>query len=640
MEKFYITTPIYYVNAEPHIGHAYCTVLADVFARYHRLLGHPTYFLTGTDEHGQKVHDSAVKINLAPQEHCDLFAKRFQEVWKKLGIGHDDFIRTTQERHKKVVIDILQRVYDSKTEDGQALIYSANYEGWYCKIEERYWTEKDLIEGRCPECNRPVQRLSEKNYFFKMSYYQQWLIDYINSHPGFIQPDFRRNEVLGFLKQPLGDLCISRPKSRLSWGIPLPFDEDYVCYVWFDALINYISAIGYNHETGEFKKDWWPATHLIGKDILTTHAVYWPCMLKAIGFKDDMMPKTIFATGWWLQKGGKMSKSVGNVVMPLDLVDKYGVDPFRFYLIREMTLGQDATFSEESFIQRYNSDLANDLGNLLSRIVKMIDSYCDGKIPELSGIEKFDPDLSAIRTLLNSEVEDHINSFRLNNAVDSIMSFVRSINRYIEHNRPWDLAKRGDKEKLNKVLFNAANSLAHAAYLLKPIITEKSSEIFRQLGYDFESYQKRNVKILEQHPKLDSGTKIQKGESLFPRLQKLKPQPEAEKAVEGEYISLDDFNKIDIKVAEVVSAEKVSGTKNLMQLQIKIGEEQRQIVAGIAKNYSPEDLAGKKIIVVTNLQPVKIRGIESNGMLLAATFGEKLVLLTTDMDIKSGASIS
>lgn len=643
MKKFYITTPIYYVNDEPHIGHAYCTVLADVFARYHRLLGNPTYFLTGTDEHGQKLQDTALNKGIEPQRYCDDIVKGFKETWRKLNIKNDDFIRTTEKRHIDVVTLILKKLYESKNEAGQSQIYDAEYEGWYCKYEERYWTEKDLVEGKCPECNRPVQRLSEKNYFFRMSFYQDWLVDYIKNHPQFIQPDFRRNEVLGFLKQPLGDLCISRPKKRLSWGIPLPFDEDYVCYVWFDALINYISAIGYNHETGEFEKDWWPAVHLIGKDILTTHAVYWPCMLKAIGFDDDKMPKTIFATGWWLQEGAKMSKSVGNVIKPLDLVDKYGVDPFRFYLIREMTLGQDATFSEESFIKRYNSELANDLGNLLSRTVKMISSYCDGKIPDCDGKipefseqEKAEQTLDELPYLQVKQLKEELNAFRLNSAVDNIMSFVRSINRFIEHNKPWVLAKQNDKLELNRVLYVAAESLFISAVCLHPIIPSKSEEIISQLGHKIDS--KLFSGGLKDWGNLQPGTKIKPGESLFPRLQKVKP--ETENSEKGEYISFDDFKKADIRVAEVISADKVTGADKLLQLQIKIGKEQRQIVAGIAKNYSPEDLIGKKIIVVVNLQPVKIRGIESNGMLLAATSGKKLVLLTTDMDIESGAGVS
>jgi len=636
MENFYITTPIYYVNDEPHIGHAYCTVLADTYAGYHRLLGHPTYFLTGTDEHGQKVQESAIKNNISAQEHCDIYARRFKNAWKELNIKNNDFIRTTEERHKKVVSAILQKVYKSKTPDGQPLIYTANYEGWYCKYEERYWTEKDLVEGNCPDCGRPVQKLSEKNYFFRMSYYQQWLIDYIKDNPQFIQPDFRRNEVLGFLRQPLGDLCISRPKSRLAWGIELPFDKEYVCYVWFDALINYISAIGYDVETGKFAKDnWWPAVHMIGKDILTTHAVYWPCMLKAIGLE---LPRTIFATGWWLMEGAKMSKSVGNIVKPLDLKDKYGVDPFRFYVIREMTHGQDSSFSEESFIKRYNSELANDLGNLLSRIMKMIESYCDGKIPEVGAW--FDTDQSAQITLLKKEIKVDILKFNLNAATDKIMAFVRSINRYVDKNKPWDLAKKGDTETLNRVLFTAANSLMYAAYLLKPIIPEKAREIAKQLGGNIEHDVIDGNLFIDVVNPLASGTQIQTGDNLFPRLEIAKGETNKKEPTAPELVAFDDFKKLQLRVAEIVEAEKVEGADKLLKLQLKIGPEKRQIVAGIAKVYSPEQIIGKKVIVIVNLQPAKIRGIESNGMLLAASHGGQMVLVTVDKDIESGAKIS
>lgn len=634
MQKFYVTTPIYYVNDKPHIGHAYTTVLADVLAGYHRLLGDQTYFLTGTDEHGQKIQDSAAKNNLSPQEHCDQYAERFKETWKQLNIKNDDFIRTTEKRHKKIVTGILQKVFDAKTDDGRPLIYAADYEGWYCKFEERYWTEKDLVEGNCPDCHRPVQKLSEKNYFFRMSYYRDWLIDYIKTHPEFIQPDFRANEVLGFLKQPLGDLCISRPKSRLSWGIELPFDKDYVCYVWFDALINYISAIGYDPKSGKFAKDFWPAVHLIGKDILTTHAVYWPCMLKAIGVE---LPRTIFAHGYWVQEGAKMSKSLGNVINPLDLIDKYGVDAFRYYVIREMTLGQDSTFSEESFINRYNSELANDLGNLLSRIVKMIDSYCGGKIPDVG--TWFDTDWSVSVGKLNRDIESHISKLELNAATDKIMAFVRSINRYVEQNRPWDLAKQGKKEELDKILFTAANSLVHAALLLKPIISTKAQEVFAQLNYKITVFTEKELNTIS---KLAGGKPIRKGENLFPRLDKAMPARQDEKTQEskGEFITYDDFKKVQLKVAEVVAAEKVEGADKLLKLQIKIGAENRQIVAGIAKHYEPEKLVGLKIVVVTNLQPAKIRGIESNGMLLAASAGGVLTLLTIYKDMESGAGIS
>lgn len=636
MESFYITTPIYYVNAEPHIGHAYTSVLADVLARHHRIFGIPTYFLTGTDEHGQKIQEAAAQAGRTPQEHCDIYSKRFEDAWKEFNISNDDFIRTTEERHKKIVQGILQKVYESKTEDGQPLIYTAEYEGWYCKFEERYWTEKDLVGGNCPDCGRPVQKLSEKNYFFRMSFYQQWLVDYINSHPGFIQPDFRRNEVLGFLRQPLGDLCISRPQSRMAWGIELPFDKDYVCYVWFDALINYISAIGFNPETGkfDFDKQWWPAVHLVAKDILTTHAVYWPTMLKAIGLP---MPKTIFAHGYWVSDGVKMSKSLGNIISPMALKDKYGVDPVRYYLIREMTLGQDSSYSEESFIQRYNSELANDLGNLLSRIIKMIDSYCDSKIPDVGAW--FDPQWSAEVSNLNRQIEDDIEGFQLNAATDRIMAFVRSINRYVEQNKPWELAKQNKSEKLNQVLFTAANLLAHAAYLLQPIIPSKAQEIFTQLNCTVTSHSRE---ALDTFIKLPAGIVIQKGESLFPRLEKPKLAIEGKEPAKPrtDYVTYDDFKKLQLRVAEVITAEKVEGADKLLKLQIKIGTENRHIVAGVAKYYAPEQMVGKKLIVIANLEPARIRGIESNGMLLAASNGDKMVLLTVDGDIESGAKIS
>lgn len=639
MSNFYITTPIYYVNAEPHIGHAYTTVLVDVLAGYHRILGNPTYFLTGTDEHGQKVQESAAQNNRTPKEHCDIYSKRFKDTWRELNINYNDFIRTTEDRHKRVVQSILQKVYETKAEDGNPLIYAADYEGWYCKFEERYWTEKDLVDGNCPDCDRPVQKLSEKNYFFRMSYYQKWLIDYIKKNPEFLQPDFRRNEVLGFLKQPLGDLCISRPKSRLSWGIELPFDRDYVCYVWFDALINYISAIGYNAVTGEFDfhNKWWPAIHLIGKDILTTHSVYWPCLLKAIGLP---MPKTIFAHGYWISEGAKMSKSLGNIISPLDLKNKYGVDPFRFYIIREMTLGQDSSYSEENFIQRYNSELANDLGNLVSRITKMIYSYCDGKIPASKG--GMDESLLSDIRKLNNEIKNDIAELQLNSATDKIMAFVRSINRFIEQNRPWELAKNNKNDQLNQVLFNAANSLVHAAFLLKPIIPEKAGEIFKQLNFPGNRNTLDGKRVLDLLPKLEPGINIQKGDSLFPRVQKPASKTEIadRPSAKSENIAYEDFAKLKMKVAEVIEAEKVEGADKLLKLQIQIGKEKRQIVAGIANHYEPQTLIGKKIIVVVNLEPAKIRGIESNGMLLAASKGKDLTLLTIDKDLDSGAKIS
>jgi len=635
MNKFYVTTPIYYVNDEPHIGHAYATILADVISRYHRLFGDDVYFLTGTDEHGQKLQEAARKHNRQPQEFCDQMVQRFKRAWKELDIRNDDFIRTTEARHVAVVQKILQAIF----EKGE--IYASDYEGWYCVFEERFWTEKDLVDGKCPDCHRPVNKITEKNYFFRMSRYQDWLVKYIQDNPEFIQPDFRRNEIMGFLKQPLGDLCISRPKSRLSWGIELPFDKDYVCYVWFDALINYISAIGYLSEEQKFKR-WWPAVHLIGKDILTTHAVYWPCMLQAIGIEQ---PRTIFAHGWWLSGDTKMSKSLGNVIKPLELAAKYGVDAFRYFLIRDMTLGQDSSYSEESFVNRYNSDLANDLGNLLSRVVKLIESSTAGLVPKPGTSDNSDTELTGRANALLRSIKSKIETYKLNAAVEDILELVRATNRYVELNRPWDLAQNDPGSRLGTVLFNAAESLRLVALLLTPFMPSKCLEIQKQIGVVDD-------KAAANHfgwGGLKPGTKIQPGEALFPRVQKAQINVTLTADVKGTgmgqdepqgVVTFEEFGKVEMKVAKVTAAEKVAGADKLLKLQIDLGGEMRQIVAGVAQFYAPEDLLGKTLIVVTNLKPAKIRGIDSNGMLLAAQAAGKLVLLSTDKDIDPGARIS
>jgi methionyl-tRNA synthetase len=627
MDNYYVTTPIYYVNGEPHIGSAYTTILADVLSGYHRLFGDQTYFLTGTDEHGQKVETAARENSLDPLKYCDGMVEKFKNVWKNLGISNDDFIRTTEARHKSVVQKILQRIYDA----GE--IYPDEYEGWYCVHEERFWTEKDLVDGNCPDCNRPVSKITEKNYFFKMSGYRDWLVKYIGDHPDFIQPDFRRNEVLGFLKRPLGDLCISRPKTRLSWGIELPFDRDFVCYVWFDALINYISAVGYLEDEGKFSK-WWPAVHLIGKDILTTHAVYWPCMLKAMALEQ---PKTIFAHGFWLSGETKMSKSFGNVVDPLDLARVYGVDAFRYFLMREMTLGQDASYTEESFISRYNSDLANDLGNLLSRVIKMLISYENGRIGQPGDPDESDIELMEKADSLTKSVRVKIETYLLSQAVEEILELVRATNRYVELNRPWDLAKQDRSGRLSAVLYNAAESLRISSILLSPIMPGKCAVIREQLGLDGK--ESRGLESCGWGG-LQVGTRVKSGDALFPRLRKLEEvQAEKGKEIEG-MIGFEEFGKVELRTAKVVSAEKVEGADKLLKLQIDLGDEKRQIVAGIAQYYAPDDMIGMNLVVVTNLKPAKIRGVESNGMLLAAQSGGDLVLLTVDKDIAPGASIS
>jgi methionyl-tRNA synthetase len=651
--KFYVTTPIYYVNDQPHVGHAYTTVLADVLARYHRLLDVPTFFLTGTDEHGQKVAKAAAAAGLTPQQQADRTVVRFQELWQKLGITHDDFIRTTEERHKVVVQKILADLFQ------RGEIYRAEYDGWYCVPCERFFTEKDLVTGNCPDCGRPVEKIKEANYFFRMGKYQQWLLDYIQAHPKFIQPDYRRNETLGFLRQPLNDLCISRPKSRLAWGIELPFDADYVCYVWFDALVNYISAVGYLSDEAAFKK-WWPCSvHLIGKDILTTHTVYWPTMLQAMGLPQ---PEMIFAHGWWLTSGSKMSKTAGNVVDPMELAERFGVDAFRYFLIAEMAMGQDASFTEDSFVRRFNADLANDLGNLLNRITNMIGRYFAGQLPApaenaLAGPEEktvWDTVQAAVTTLERSVTE-----MRLHEGVGAAIVAVKAINRYLELKQPWTLAKQADKAPLATTLFTAAETLRVAAGLLFPVMPEKMAAVLRSLG---QTNTTPKLDELRAWGVLKPGTPVQDCGPLFPRVEKVeektevggqkaevssKPQvppavinPPPSTIPQGvELLDYAHFAKLELRTAQIVTAAKVEGADKLLKLEVLVGEERRQIVAGIALHYTPEQLVGKTVVVVANLKPAKIRGVESQGMLLAASQGDKLVLVTVDGEFPSGAKV-
>ncbi|MCA9401426.1 MAG: methionine--tRNA ligase [Candidatus Omnitrophica bacterium] len=494
--KFYISTPIYYVNDKPHIGHAYTTILADVLSRFHRKMGEDVFFLTGLDEHGQKVQQAAEKRGMSPQDHCNDLAPRFTELWERLEIKFDDFIRTTQPRHISVVQHVLQKVFD------QGDIYIDEYEGWYSVAEERFITEDENSSGKF----RDVKRLKEKNYFFKMSKYQQTLINYIQDHPEFIQPEHRKNEILGFLRQPLGDLCISRPKSRMNWGIDLPFDEDYVTYVWFDALLNYITGPGFLHDEGAFRQ-WWPAdVHLIGKDILTTHAVYWSTMLFSLGLP---MPKTIFAHGWWLTGDAKMSKSLGNIVNPLDLIDEYGIDSVRYYLMREMVLGQDANFSVDSFIKRFNSDLANDFGNLLNRVSGLIRKYFDGVVPESGPLTDAEEDLQRICAQLTETIEQYIKQLRMNEAIEEVLQFVRATNKYLEYQAPWKIAKT-DLVAAGRILYTATEALRISAVFLSPVMPFKTKQVFAVLGVEDESLRWGVLK---------SGTKLQEHDPLFPRLE-------------------------------------------------------------------------------------------------------------------------
>ncbi len=636
-KKFYVTTPIYYVNDRPHIGHAYTTVLADVLARYHRLLNVPTFFLTGTDEHGQKVQQAAEKGGVTPQQHADTTVVRFQELWKKLEITNDDFIRTTESRHKVVVQQIFQKLYEKDE------IYRAEYDGWYCVPCERFFMEKDLDNAACPDCKRPVERIRESNYFLRMSKYQEWLIQYIQDHPKFIQPDYRRNETLGFLRKKLNDLCVSRPKSRLSWGIELPFDKNFVAYVWCDALTNYISAVGYLADEEKFKK-WWPASyHLIGKDILTTHTVYWPIMLKAMGVE---MPESIFAHGWWLMGDSKMSKTTGNVVEPLQFVEKYGVDAFRYFLMAEMVLGQDASFTEDAFIRRYNADLANDLGNMLSRLIKMISTYTGGILPE-SGVTGEDESmLRAAAVEAASTMETTIANMRLDLGLTAVANVVRAANRYLEVKQPWTLAKQADKQPLHTVLYTAAETLRIVSGLLYPVMPGKMKELRAVLGI-CETVP--DIQSLKAWGLLKPGTRLGEMQTLFPRIMPVvakegvvTPPPPPVPVVAPAGVTLveyADFQKIQLRTAKILEAEKVVGADKLLKLQIDVGGERRQLVAGIALHYDPAVLIGKTVVVVANLKPATIRGVESNGMLLAASVGKELKLITVDGEFPSGAVV-
>jgi methionyl-tRNA synthetase len=537
-----------------------------------------------------------------------------------------------------VVRKILQDLYD------RGEIYKAEYAGHYCTPCERFFSKKDLLDGNlCPECRRPTDEIIESNYFFQMGKYQAWLIDYIQSHPEFIQPDFRRNETLGFLRKPLEDLCISRPKKRLAWGIELPFDKEYVCYVWFDALINYITGIGFGQDAAKFAK-WWPASyHLIGKDILTTHTVYWPTMLKAMGIEQ---PKTIYAHGWWLIGADKMGKSAGNAVNPMEMAEKYGVDAFRYFLMSEMSLGNDASFTEDIFITRYNSNLANDLGNLLSRVVKMIVKEAGGIIPAPleSAQTEFEKELR--ETVLSAvfEMEPAITGMKLDRGLEQIMNAIRAANRYMEQSAPWKLAKEKNTDRLNTVLYTAAESLRIISGLLYPVMPGKMCEIRKAIGLP-----ETGIEIFELKTwgKLSPGLKVSDIGSLFPRIEvnktdTEKPAKSAETvAVAAEdMIAIDDFGKIKLRTAKVLEAEKVEGADKLLRLQIDVGGQKRQLVAGIALFYKPEEVVGRTIVIVANLKPAKIRGIESCGMLLAAKDGKNLKLITVDTgDFPAGASV-
>lgn len=649
----YVTTPIYYPSDKLHIGHALTTTMTDTLARFKKMQGYDVYFLTGSDEHGQKIQRKAYEAGKTPLEYVDEIVATFKTLWKELDIEYDDFIRTSEERHKKVVQKIFLKIYEKGD------IYKSEYEGWYCTPCESFWTERQLkVEDGsklCPDCGRTVELVKEESYFFKMSKYADRLLEHIENNPDFIQPVTRRNEMISFIKQGLEDLCISR--TTFDWGIPVPINEKHVIYVWFDALTNYISALGYGTaDDSKFQKYWPSAVHFVGKDIVRFHTIIWPTILMAA---DLPLPRKVYGHGWLLVGGGKMSKSKGNVVDPMVLIDRYGSDAIRYYLLREMPKGEDGYYTEKSLVERINTDLANDLGNLLSRTTAMINKFCQGKIPQPGEAHEIDKELQSMAVELPSKVNELVEKFEFNNALQEIWKLVNRANKYIDETAPWALAKDpNSRERLNTVLYHMAEVLRIVTVLIGPFMPKTPEKVWQQLGITGKK-ESQTWESITSWGALPAGVAINRGNPLFPRLEipqeeenednkpakkqfKNKVKEEKKKAQaekKSEQITIDDFAKIDLRVAEVIEAEKVEGSDKLLKLKVKVGEEERQIVAGISKHYKPEELLGKKVVVVYNLKPAKLMGIKSEGMLLAASNEEGLGVLTLDKDVSSGAKV-
>ena len=633
---FYITTPIYYVNAKPHLGHAYTTLVADVATRFHDMCGCETFFLTGTDEHGDKIVQAAEKEGLEPREYVDNISGLFRALWPELNISNSDFIRTTDAGHIAVVKHILQKIYD----DGD--IYFSEYEGLYCFGCERFYTERELVDGKCPDHEVAPDIVKEANYFFKMSRYQEWLIDHIKNNPEFIRPKRYRNEVLAFLSEPLEDLCISRPKSRITWGITLPFDEEYVTYVWFDALLNYISALGY--PDGERFKKYWPvAQHIVAKDILKPHGIYWPIMLKAAGIP---IYKHLNVHGYWNVDQSKMSKSLGNVVEPLQLKNVYGLDAFRYFLMREMAFGLDSSFNEEALVHRINADLANDLGNLVSRVTAMIHRYFNGLVPAFHPEFKDTPDIDVRQqaAVAVKEFEANMQGFAFHKATMAIWVFVGRLNKYIDLKAPWVLAKKPSAlGELKSVMYNLLEGIRIISGLIYPVMPQTAATIQNQLGLNPDAGPFFRLDRLKSWGETAAGNRVEKSTPLFPRIE-LRSDTQEQKAVTKgpklkPQISFDEFGKLDLRVATVLKAEAIPKSKKLLKLEVDMGEI-RTIVAGISQSYEPKDIIGRQVIVVANLKPAKLMGVESNGMVLAAVDQQGASIAAPGRKVAPGTLVS